>query len=65
MIQLHRQAFACVGMRLNAYRASTAEQPVEEVFARGQNCRLERADRLVGSLGTVPTPGSTNAGNTA
>ena len=38
------------------------EQAPEKLIAGGQNCRLERAVRCVGRLGTVPIPGSTRNG---
>ncbi|GLH36705.1 hypothetical protein RS1P1_09880 [Pseudomonas moraviensis] len=40
----------------------TLEQTPEELIAGSQNCRLERAVRCVGRLGTVPMPGSTRNG---
>lgn len=41
-----------------------AEEAIEELFPRGQNCRLAWAVSVVGRLGTVPKPGSTRNGNT-
>jgi hypothetical protein len=41
-----------------------AEEAIEELFPRGQNCRLACAVSVVGRLGTVPKPGSTRNGNT-
>ena len=49
-----RQVVGCDGGAL--------EQAPEKLIAGGQNCRLERAVRCVGRLGTVPIPGSTRNG---
>jgi len=52
--EMVRQVVGCDGGAL--------EQAPEKLIAGGQNCRLERAVRCVGRLGTVPIPGSTRNG---
>lgn len=64
-IQIQMQAGgrrAEVVRQLKNSAGGTLEQTAEELIAGGQNCRLERAVRCVGRLGTVPSPGSTRNG---